>query len=939
MKIGAILLVVGLCVVATFALSDSSRAAGWPEVKKLTASDAQPDTFFGDYHGVSLSGDTALVGGSGGAYVFERNQGGPGNWGEVKKLTASDYFGLGVALSGDTAVVGAYGEGYFAGAAYVFERNQGGPGNWGEVKKLTASDAQLEDYFGLGVALSGDTVIVGAGREDAGGTSAGAAYVFERNQGGPGNWGEVKKLTASDAQADDAFGESVALSGDTAVVGAPLEDAVGTNAGAAYVVQHDQGGTGNWGEVKKLTASDAQDTDTFGQSVALSGDTAVVGAPLEDAVGTNVGAAYVFQRDQGGTGNWGEVKKLTASDAQDLDAFGESVALSGDTAVVGAWGAFESGTHAGAAYVFQRDQGGPANWGEIQKLTASDAQVDDYFGLAVTVSGDTAVVGAPGEDAGGTYAGAAYVFQAPKPTPTVYNMLVTIQPSGTNPNGSTAAGSYLHCISRIDDPEAPAPPAVRPLTGSLICYQDYGIGFPGGYGPYERYITNQDGLAGPPPPPPYGFGELTTLSGTYDPVADQITLAGCFNNVGGNLGPALYVTSTSNGETGEGLIGFNFNETSADCNAGTPSGGLAPELVPIEITEQPDDFDHDGDGCTDAGELDPTPARQGRDPYNPYDCDGDFYNITNVLTTVVPQNVCKNQLPEPPCAGDPDGTLVHGFYYHCIADNQPNPGPTTIRTAIYCYVDVPGIPVNSHVGTDTGGDGLGGIDPPPPFGEAHNSHAVLTGTISGTNINEEGCIPYLHGALGPNNYLRLAVDVTTGQGTADIWWNRSDCNNPDPSPPTLNDVPLRVAEQGKAIDSDGDNCTDKEELSSSGALGGLRDPYNWGDFMSVHSGPVANLQKDQVVSVADISAVVARFGRNDSGGTTKINRNTNPKTTPLGTGYHPSYDRGGPIPNGGVPGSVLRQTPSTTGSGAGSVTVADISAVVAQFGAACAGPP
>ena len=226
---------------------------------------------------------------------------------------------------------------------------------------------------------------------------------------------EMKKLLASDAQDFDGFG-NVAVSGDTAVVGAV--GAGGGIADAVYVFERDQGGLDNWGEVKKLTASDAETGDLFGVSVAVIGDTVLVGAFWEDAGGSNAGAAYVFQRDEGGADNWGEVTKLTASDAQAGDLFGENVAVSGDTAVVGANGNFFSDP--GAAYVYQRDQGGANNWGEVKKLTASDAQDFDEFGESVAVSGDTAVVGAFFEDAGGEDAGAAYVFDLlqPKPTPT-----------------------------------------------------------------------------------------------------------------------------------------------------------------------------------------------------------------------------------------------------------------------------------------------------------------------------------------------------------------------------------------------------------------------------------------------------------------------------------------------------------------------------------------
>ena len=148
------------------------------------------------------------------------------------------------------------------------------------------------------MAISGDTAVVGACCEDTGGFDAGAAYVFQRNQGGADNWGEVKKLTASDAQASDRFGHSVAVSGDTAVVGAFREDAL---VGAAYVFQRNQGDADNWGEVKKLTASDAQDIDFFAHGVAISGDTAVVGAGEADRLSPLSGEGEGW-RATGGSG-------------------------------------------------------------------------------------------------------------------------------------------------------------------------------------------------------------------------------------------------------------------------------------------------------------------------------------------------------------------------------------------------------------------------------------------------------------------------------------------------------------------------------------------------------------------------------------------------------------------------------------------------------------
>ncbi|MEM6398516.1 MAG: FG-GAP repeat protein, partial [Bacteroidota bacterium] len=439
----------------------------YEELQKLVASDAEAGDGFGG--SVSISGDYAIVGArledpsdgmggtlsnAGAAYIFERSATG---WTQVQKLVASDAeasdgFGGSVSISGDYAIVGAAGEdpsdgmgGTFmsAGAAYIFERSATG---WTQVKKLVSSDAEFGGFFGVSVSISGDYAIVGANGEDPsdgmGGTlfSAGAAYIFERDAGGVANWGEVKKLVASDAQGSDGFGGSVSISGDYAMVGANGEDPSdgmgGTlpDAGAAYIFERDAGGMANWGEVKKLVASDAEVFDQFGISVSISGDYAIVGAFREDPSdgmgGTlsRAGSAYIFERDAGGMANWGEVKKLVASDAQAGDEFGFSVSISGDYAIVGARledpsdGMGGTLSDAGSAYIFERDAGGMANWGEVEKLVASDAQASDLFGFSVSISGDYAIVGAiledPSDGMGGTLsdAGSAYIF-GPTPCP------------------------------------------------------------------------------------------------------------------------------------------------------------------------------------------------------------------------------------------------------------------------------------------------------------------------------------------------------------------------------------------------------------------------------------------------------------------------------------------------------------------------------------------
>ncbi len=166
------------------------------------------------------------------AYVFERNEGGPDNWGQVKKLTegTTGWYSRTVAISGDTAIVGAAAA---SGKAYVYERYEGGKSNWGWVATLRQSQPGL--HFGSGVAIDGVTAVIGARADDSGSLQYGNAYVFQRDASGSGTWGEVAYLTAYDAEAGDEFGESTAVSGSTALIGAHLEDQGGTNAGAAYV--------------------------------------------------------------------------------------------------------------------------------------------------------------------------------------------------------------------------------------------------------------------------------------------------------------------------------------------------------------------------------------------------------------------------------------------------------------------------------------------------------------------------------------------------------------------------------------------------------------------------------------------------------------------------------------------------------------------------------
>jgi len=322
---------------------------------------------------------------------------------QQQKIQASDpqetdYFGQSVSISGDTVVVGAYYEdtgAAGAGAAYIFTRSGT---TWTQQQKIQASDLQANDYFGQAVAIDGDTVVVGARLEDTVDYNTGAAYIFTRDGT---TWTQQQKIQASDLQANDNFGMSVAIDGDTVVVGAQMEDTGGAEAGAAYVFT--RSGT-TWTQQQKIQASDKQADDNFSISVSISGDTAVVGAQYEDTGGINAGAAYIFTRS--GT-TWTQQQKIQASDIQADDLFGASVSISGDTVVVGANGEDTGASNAGAAYIFTRSG---TTWTEQQKILASDIQANDFFGWSVSIDGDTVVVGATGEDTGSSNAGASYIF-------------------------------------------------------------------------------------------------------------------------------------------------------------------------------------------------------------------------------------------------------------------------------------------------------------------------------------------------------------------------------------------------------------------------------------------------------------------------------------------------------------------------------------------------
>ncbi|MBL3528201.1 MAG: choice-of-anchor D domain-containing protein [gamma proteobacterium endosymbiont of Lamellibrachia anaximandri] len=291
-----------------------------------------------------------------------------------------DDFGNSVSIDGDTAVVGAYDDDSRAGSAYVYVRNPV-TGAWNFQQKLTAPDRQDFDRFGSSVSLSGDTVVIGVERDDDNGDESGSAYIFVRD--GTGTWNIEQKLLASDGALGDHFGSNVSLSGNTAIIGAHLN-----GSGAVYVFVRI--GT-VWSEPQVLLPSTGSVAfNSFGTSVFIEGDRAIIGASGEDITAIDSGAAYIFVRDGGGT--WNLDQKLLANDGANGDAFGVSVSINGDTAIVGAMLDDDKGSASGSAYVFVRD--GTGDWIEQPKLLASDGTGFDHFGQSVVLTGDTAVVGA-----------------------------------------------------------------------------------------------------------------------------------------------------------------------------------------------------------------------------------------------------------------------------------------------------------------------------------------------------------------------------------------------------------------------------------------------------------------------------------------------------------------------------------------------------------------
>jgi len=373
------------------------------------------------------------------------------DWIQHAKLTSSnnsgnDKFGEKVAIDGNIAVVGAPnydisgGISSPKGAAYVFTRSGD---TWTQQALIQSNDIAVGDTFGHSVAISGNTIIVGAKYEDGATSSVtnyGAVYVFT---GSGSTWTQQAKLLDPNPSTNDWFGSTgIAIDGNTIAIGSQYSDDTAQNSGTAHIFTRSGS---SWSYRTQLEASDAAANDKFGSSIAIDGSTLLVSAYTEGGSGTSRGAVYVFT---GSGSSWSQQAKLTASDAQDHDYFGYGLDLDGDTAVIGAFGEDPLLSNTGSAYVFNRSG---SSWSQQQKLTASDTGSNFDIGISVAIEGSLIALGARGADSD---TGAVYIFKLDGSTWTEEQKLISDEGAENDELGERISFSSNYVIASTKDESA-----------------------------------------------------------------------------------------------------------------------------------------------------------------------------------------------------------------------------------------------------------------------------------------------------------------------------------------------------------------------------------------------------------------------------------------------------------------------------------------------------
>jgi hypothetical protein len=510
----------------------------WTQQAELHAPAGHEDDFFGS--SVAIDGDTILVGSPGdeNAGVFGQNAGSThvfvrsgGLWAHQAKLVASDesggeQFGAAVGLSGDMAAIGAPFDddlGSDSGSMYVFERS----GRvWSQVAKRRPTDGESFDNFGVAVAIDGETILVGSPGDDDQGTDSGSAYAFTRD--GLRVWTEQAKLLPESGATFDSFGESIDMSGDVVVIGAPRDDDNGSDSGSVFVFTR---AGAQWDETARLETIDGTSSDNFGDSVAIDGGSIAAGAPGHDDVGSVSGAAYVFVFN--GVA-WVEQSKLVASSdgaaldnlggsTQSFQVDGDAVALSGDTVITGAYLHDHVGSDSGSAYAFHRVG---SSWSEQAELLPENGDSYDLeFGTAVDLDGDRAVIGAPNGTAQSTGYGAAYVFHFDGIAWSTESLLVPGDGAQDDEFGESVAidGNTIIVGAPLDDDDGPSSGAA------------YVFVFNGTAWSQQQKLTASDGAASDQ------FGESVSVSG------DRAVVGSPFEDDIGSSSGSAYVFARSGG--------------------------------------------------------------------------------------------------------------------------------------------------------------------------------------------------------------------------------------------------------------------------------------------------------------------------------------------------------------------------------------------------------
>ncbi len=457
------------------------------------------------------------------------------------------FFGAAVDNTCNLAVVGAYdasAHGAGAGSVTLYRRLPATDNSWAEFMNLTPADVDTNDNFGRSVAVDGDLIAVGAPGDETNGVVKGAVYLFQKDLGGPDNWGLLKRVIPTNLSTGAEFGYDVALHADVLAVGARQDSPASNKSGAVFLFGRDESGPGEWGQLARIYPLDASGgTSQFGRCVSLSGDDLAVGAPRNNSYPANAteeGAVYVYNRNQGGSGNWGLVQKVVASHTNIAEQFGWDVDILGGFLAVGA-PLMQS--DAGRVYLFQKD---PASnlWEEVVSLVRPASTVS-WFGASLSLDGIGLLVGAP-HNTSGTNIGHAYLYRQNPLNSNSWMLAETVnRPSGSTVGLFGGAVSLFGGFAAIGAPVNLAPVNDR---GRVFMYR-----FKYNNAPAVREpMTNQNAWVGQP------FRCLVPSNTFSDPdLGDTLTIRGDF--------PA-------------GANGFVYDELAI---TGTP---LAVEATPVLLT-------------------------------------------------------------------------------------------------------------------------------------------------------------------------------------------------------------------------------------------------------------------------------------------------------------------------------------------------------------------